>query len=613
MKKVFYFAAAILALAACSKEQNTPEVTPEKATKTIQITLASTKATIADNDDGAAASFAWEEGDKIGVQVGDKLVEFTLTEFEGATAKFTAKAEGELMDGAFVAYPYVPEDCVNGTFKVSFPSIYEVDKANAFRLRWAGTLAKQKDGSFKTALKHTTAIFRTTFATVPKAAQAVSMKVDESTPVTIKFTQEKTENMNFYFPVAEGSYDAITIALVNKNGDEIEGTAKTITNPNGKLKLEKGMIYRTPTISYNLYALIDDTGLLEDGDYVLAYHNGEAFNLFSFSKTMENAQAAAESIKDVHGLSNLLAHGTEFYKKVLGENYVTVSGNAGADVIDVPAASETAAMFSVTNSSQDGEKELAKGKTTLKSSIHDLRVDKVMVTMNENGSANIAAQFNAEDIVAIAKLLRGTEIPVNFQYLIDFAVEQAAKEGVTITDAEKHQLETGFEHLCRLAKDICKEKLQKDLMDINLQTNVLDVFARYYDNVCDYSLQVSEEKKFGWATPLGFYVADNGFTTNVALPNYGWFDRLNASLKGTKDKCVEYWSQFDSQYNILDIEDFFARASRRAVNELSDTTYGMLQKMAKENKFSTIGQVYKRYAERVNDDLAEVYIYKKLQ
>ena len=600
MKRMFYAAAALLAVAACSKEQNEPEM---RAPKTVEITLTGTKATISDEGSGAA-SFAWEQGDKLGIEVDGQLVEFELTEFEGATAKFKADVTGELKDGAFVAYPYVPEDCVDGVFAVSYPAVYEVDKADAFRLRWSGTLREDtENGGFYTALENTAAIFRVTYTSVPEVAQAVTMVVDDADPVTVKFSQEKTADMNFYFPVQEGSYDAITVALATEDGTEIDGTAQTLTSKSGQMSLEKGKIYRTPAITLNLFERVTDAGLLEDGDYVLAYYDAASatYKLFSFTRTMENAVAAADLVKDVHGLSNLLANGTKVYKTVLDGNYVEVSGKEDALAINVPAAAEEA-VFSVTGNANSG-------KTTFTSDQGNLRVDKIIVSMNDDGSANIAAQFNAEDLVAILKDLRGTEIPITFKTLVEFAVNEAAKEGITFTAAQIDRLQTGFNHLCKLAKDLVKEKMGKDLMDIDINTNVLDVFARYYDNAADYSLQISEEKKFGWAAPLGFYQADNGFTFNVPLPNYGWFNRLDASLEGDKDAFVSYWAQFDSQYTILDFENFFQRLARRAVNELDDSTYAMLQ----EIDFKAIGNVYKKYAERLNDDLAEVYIYKKLQ
>ena len=151
-------------------------------------------------------------------------------------------------------------------------------------------------------------------------------------------------------------------------------------------------------------------------------------------------------------------------------------------------------------------------------------------------------------------------------------------------------------------------------MPINLQTNPLDVFVRYYDNVCDYSLQISEVKKLGWATPIGFHKYDDGFTTNIALPSYGWFDRVNASLMSeTKQGCVNYWAQFDDDYTILEFENFFSRAANKALSEISEDTYTMLHNMAVAGKFTAIGKVYNRYATRFNDKLEPVYIYKKVE
>ena len=60
------------------------------------------------------------------------------------------------------------------------------------------------------------------------------------------------------------------------------------------------------------------------------------------------------------------------------------------------------------------------------------------------------------------------------------------------------------------------------------------------------------------------------------------------------------------------IANFFERASRRALRELDSSTLTMLQEMAAAGKFTAIGQVYKKYAERFNDQLEPVCIYKKL-
>jgi len=614
MKKVLYLSfAALLAIVGCSKENGGKEAVMTKTT-TLELTLNATKATISDPGKGAA-SFTWEKGDEIGVEVDGELVKFTLDEFEGSKAKFKAELYGKtLKNDAFVAYPYVPEDCVDGEFAVSFPSSYDIDKANAFRLRWSGRLKKEDDGTFSTTLDHTGAILRATYKTLPLDVTAAVMSIDGSEDfVSLNFSGEfldsfKTgRDISFYFPVPEGEYDAIAISLANKDG-LIGGTTTTLTNSKGKLSVETGKIYRTPEIEFNMYDLVDNADRVEDGKYIIVAKNKDGQTVaFSFSKTMENAKAAAEAVKDVHGLSNLLAKGTQIYKTVIGGNYVALDAEAGAASIIVPAEAEELAAFEATGNANAG-------KATLLSDLGKVGVDKIIVEFPNAPAATISAQFNAPDLVARVKELRGTDIPVTFDYLIDFAVEQAAKEGVTFTDAQVARLRSGFEHLCRTAKEVLASHDMGNLMDIDLKTNVLDVFERYYDNVCDYSLKVSSEKKFGWATPIGFYTADDGFTANVALPNYGWFNRLNASLKGkTKEQCVEYWAQFDRQYDIMGIENFFERASSRVLKELDDSTYDMLVDIANQDKFITIGNVYKRYAERINDTLDVVYIYKKYE
>ena len=89
MKKALYISiAALIALVSCSKESNEEVMVPKHET-TLTLSLVQTKATINDLGSGKA-TFAWEEGDEIGVQVGDKLEKFVLDSFEGDKAKFKA-------------------------------------------------------------------------------------------------------------------------------------------------------------------------------------------------------------------------------------------------------------------------------------------------------------------------------------------------------------------------------------------------------------------------------------------------------------------------------------------------------------------------------------------
>lgn len=604
MKKVFYlFAAALLTLAGC---QDNLSVIEQTNNQTIVITLAQTKALINDSGEGAA-TFSWEEGDNLGVEVDGELVEFTLTDYDGSKATFKAPSgfSKALADEAFVAYPYVPEDCDNGVFELSYPSVYEVDKADAFRLRWAGKLAKQEDGTFKAALEHTTAILRVSYTSVPDVAAAVRMVAGDD-DVTIKFTytQAEGDNINFYFPVKEGEYDQISVTLEDSDLDEIAGTTQTLRKKDGTLEFTKGCIYRAPAIELNVYQLVENDDMVEDGDYVLAYYDAEAgaYKLFSFDKTMTNAQAAAGAVADVHGLSNLFAQGGKIYSTVLRENYVSVPGAEGASAINVPAEAEEAAVLSVTGNANAA-------KLTLSSGSYSLRLDKVITSVAEGGQATLAVQPNAPDAIAIMNSLRGGTVSISFNELIDFAVAQAQKEGVTFTDEQVARLRSGFNHLCALAKEILANHNMGDLMTITTDTDIFTVIAQYYDNAAAYSLEISEEKKFGWATPVGFHKYDDGFTANVSVPSKGWFDRLQASLQGDKASCVEYWAQFDKTYNIAGIENFFRRLANRAVNELDDSTYAMLQQI----NFTAIGNVYGKYVKKFNDELEPVCLFKKVQ
>ncbi len=363
------------------------------------------------------------------------------------------------------------------------------------------------------------------------------------------------------------------------------------------------------------------------GKYILVYPNGTTYRAFSFTKAMENAEAAGELAKNTHGLENILAQGSQLYATVVGNNCIDIEGPVNAGSLVLTPDQENEAAFDVSLLDIDHAWGSVDGKvtfsaTTQKGNTYSIGVDHAIV--NVNGNADIVVAFNAPDVINAVKAIRGTNLPVDFDYLINFAVNQAKKENVEFTDDQIARLKSGFEHLCTLAKTMVASHPEvfgsATLMDINLSTNVFDVVGRYYDNATMLSWAIAPEKRFGLAT-LGYHAYDKGFTFNVGLPQAGWFNRLEESLKYDADKdgvlevedCVAYWKQFDSQYNIAGINNFFERASRRALSELDPSTLAMLQQMAAAGKFAAIGNVYKKYADRLNDDLEPVYIYKKVQ
>lgn len=305
MKKAIYTLFAI-ALAACTAEnlpekpttRETPE-TQEPTTETVSINVRlaepASKALINDSDSGAA-SFSWENGDQIGVVVGNKYYCFTL---EGKTGEdigtFTAELPGgsTIEDGAQIAYPYIADDYNESshTFSLTYPTEYTSTKAGDFRHRWAGTLSEDGSGNFHANLSHQTAILRITYANVPAEATAVQLTADQNLAGSSKTIKTNlswhASTMNFYFPVPAGTYNSFTIQLLNGE-TPIDGTQKTLAN--SAMTLETGKIYRTPSVA------------LGPKKILVAY--------FSFTNT---TKGIADSMADILGADTYRITPTEAY------------------------------------------------------------------------------------------------------------------------------------------------------------------------------------------------------------------------------------------------------------------------------------------------------------
>ena len=300
MKRLITYFAAFFALVACGKSP-VPETQPDQnpTTKTVSINVQlvepATRAVINDSGSGAA-SFSWENGDQIGVVVGNKYYCFTLS---GKTSEslgtFTAELPGgsTIEDGAQIAYPYIAEDYNESThtFSLSYPTDYTSTKANDFRHRWAGTLTKDGDNNFQASLEHQTAILRVTYDNVPAEATAVQLTADQNIAGSSKTIKTNfswhASTMDFYFPVPAGTYTSFTIQLLNGN-TPIDGTSKTLAN--GSMVLETGIIYRTPSAGIGPKKIL------------VAY--------FSFTNS---TKAIAESMADVLGADIYQITPTEAY------------------------------------------------------------------------------------------------------------------------------------------------------------------------------------------------------------------------------------------------------------------------------------------------------------
>ena len=120
MKKLMYFAAALLVLVGCNKNnnivENAPEGTPFEKGQKVTLTVGTgaqqgpNRVAGVDNTTVGKIDFTWEEGDKILVKVGEATAEFTLTTGAGsADGEFTGTmpAAGSTFD---IQYPIEAPD-----------------------------------------------------------------------------------------------------------------------------------------------------------------------------------------------------------------------------------------------------------------------------------------------------------------------------------------------------------------------------------------------------------------------------------------------------------------------------------------------------------------------
>ena len=251
-----FFAIAIIGMpvSACNKmsEMSLSGENEGVTTDTvIELSLADTKALISDSGSGAA-SFSWESGDEIGVVASGALRKFTLTSFNGGTARFTASLPVgvTIEDNADIAYPYYPDDYSAGVFSLSFPESYTSSASNSFRHRWSGKLSKGGEGKYTATLTHQTGIVRVTYKDVSHEANAVTLTADKaiagaSNTVTVEFSWHTDGEMSFYFPVPAGNYTSFSTELFN-GSDAIPGTHRTLSG--STMTIKEGYIYRLPAI-----------------------------------------------------------------------------------------------------------------------------------------------------------------------------------------------------------------------------------------------------------------------------------------------------------------------------------------------------------------------------
>ncbi|MBQ0143634.1 MAG: hypothetical protein KBS78_00390 [Bacteroidales bacterium] len=161
-------------------------------------------------------------------------------------------------------------------------------------------------------------------------------------------------------------------------------------------------------------------------------------------------------------------------------------------------------------------------------------------------------------------------------------------------------------------------------MDITTSTKMIDVFAKYYDNFVVLS-KLYKDKDLGLAKPFGFNAATNGFSFSVPAPESVWFTRLKNSLSAAvaaengstdaaawaaaKTSFVNYWKDYDADFQVGDFTAFFSGIARKATDALTIEQFNILAGM----DWSKVAALYDARTAEMTKTLASVSLYKKAE
>lgn len=386
-------------------------------------------------------------------------------------------------------------------------------------------------------------------------------------------------------------------AAVHQNDASNPGNFRTITT---------SLAEEIPTGQWKKVTSTED---LTSGKYVIVYPGADSYKIFSFEKSMANAQSAAATVADMHTFAEVVPMRGQLFETCVNGNYMTIDVPEDPATIEIVEADE--AQVAIEATTLQGE--TANGTALLKSSTKNLGFANVVVSLGADGAATIKGMVKAADFKDICTFLRGHELKVTFADVMDFAASE-----VGMSDTSKEDALKAFEGLCKVAKSVMAEHNYLDLMDIDRNTRVMDVFANHYEFFADASLGYDSDKAYGWLNPVGFYVENDGFSAHIPMPSSEWFDRFAASLAtGSRESFVAYWKQFDidhPEYSAyFNHNAFFGRIAEKMISD-NNVTVDQYNRIAAIN-WTKIGQKYQTYCDDIcaNDPLANVYVYKKVE
>ena len=471
------------------------------------------------------------------------------------------------------------------------------------------------------------------FLTVPKTMTVTELQLIADSPV---FALDGKVNMSVdpatFTPVTMS--DTITLGLDSFSVTDGELNAYVAVNPFDacnvvvKIKTADGRVYTSTSLAQNALAVgkyrtirtelaeenpfnywekVTSTDQLTSGKYALVYPDGATYKLFSFEKTMVNAQAAAALVADKHTFGEVVPMRGQLFQTLVNDNYQTVSAPEDPATLKIPVEIEDEVGIQATT--ELGE--TGNGSVLLKSSFHNLNAPTVVVALGPNSEAPITAAFDPTDFKAICNQLRGHELKFSFQDVMDFVASE-----IGMSASAKASALNAFDKICVAAKEECAEH-GYDLGDIDRSTRLMDVYENHYFYFADKSLGYDSDKAYGWIKPIGFYVQDNGFSAHVPVPSSEWFNRLKASFsygEGGKAGFIAYWQKVDTEFpriaQAFGTASFFGRLAQKVMATTTDEQFNTLAGI----NWTAVGQKYQRYADDLNtDELSDIYLYKLVE
>ncbi len=358
MKKYISFLFVSLLALSCSQEEM---IDPSESFEQYNTSIV---AVMEGDDDtksqvGAEGNFTWAAGDRISVwtENGTSGSFSTFTLSEDSDGRKEGKFNGTLAEGAqvkgYAIYPASENHTCNadGTLTLHLPSEYGDFDTDYSPNTHALMIAKADEAGSETqsiTFRHLAGVLRLTLKNVPAgAAQVVftantgitgDFKVDPKTEAPVVNTVEKTETnntvtikfkplayaniseMQFFFPLPVGEYAGFTVALQDKDGNELWLKSVTKTNK----------IVRKTLSSLPSFSIISDevaTQLQKEREALIALYNAldgdnwtKKTNWCSDSPVGEWAGITTDNEGFVRTV-NIWEDSREFYGKIPEEIY----------------------------------------------------------------------------------------------------------------------------------------------------------------------------------------------------------------------------------------------------------------------------------------------------